>query len=73
MHWNVIDHPAADWTIQQCRTAITGETAHQFLIHDRDAIYAPAVDRAIRSMGLGFAYCRSRASRKSGKSGPIET
>jgi putative transposase len=31
---------------------ITGETAHRFLVHDRDAIYAPAVDRAIRSMGL---------------------
>ena len=52
IHWNVTEHPTADWTIQQCRAAITGETAHRFLIHDRDAIYAPAVDRAIRSMGL---------------------
>ncbi len=52
VHWNVTAHPTADWTIQQCRTAITGETMHRFLIHDRDAIYAPAVDRAIRSMGL---------------------
>jgi putative transposase len=51
MHWNVTDHPTADWRIQQCRTAITAETAHRFLIHDRDAIYAPAVDRAIRSVG----------------------
>ena len=41
IHWNVTEHPTADWTIQQCRTAITGETAHRFLIHDRDAIYAP--------------------------------
>jgi putative transposase len=52
VHWNVTEHPTADWTIQQCRAVITGETAHRFLIHDRDAIYAPAVDRAIRSMGL---------------------
>jgi transposase InsO family protein len=52
VHWNVTEHPTADWTIQQCRTAITGETAHRFLIHDRDAIYAPAVNGAIRSMGL---------------------
>jgi hypothetical protein len=52
MHWNVTGHPTADWTIQQCRTAITGETTHRFLIHDGDAIYAPAVDRAIRSIGL---------------------
>jgi transposase InsO family protein len=52
VHWNVTEHPTADWTIQQCRTAITGETGHRFLIHDRDAVYAPAVDGAIRSMGL---------------------
>jgi putative transposase len=52
VHWNVTEHPTADWTIQQCRAVITGETAHRFLIHDRDAIYAPAVDGAIRSMGL---------------------
>jgi transposase InsO family protein len=52
VHWNVTAHPTADWTIQQCRTAITGETPHRFLVHDRDAIYAPAVDGAIRSMGL---------------------
>jgi putative transposase len=52
VHWNVTEHPTEDWTIQQCRTAITGETAHRFLIHDRDAICTPAVDRAIRSMGL---------------------
>ncbi len=48
VHWNVAAHPTADWTNQRCRTAITGETAHRFLVHDRDAIYAPAVDRAIR-------------------------
>jgi transposase InsO family protein len=52
IHWYVTAHPTADWTVQQCRTVITGETAHRFLIHDRDAIYAPAVDGAIRSMGL---------------------
>jgi hypothetical protein len=45
-------HPTADWTIQQCRAAITGDATHRFLIHDRDAIYALAVDGAIRSMGL---------------------
>ena len=28
------------------------EAAHRFLVHDRDAIYAPAVDRAVESMGL---------------------
>ena len=39
-------------TIQQNRMAIPGNAAHRFLVHDRDAIYAPAVDRVIASMGL---------------------
>ena len=52
VHWNVTRHPTADWTVQQFRMAITGEAAHRFLVHDRDAIYAPAVDRTLESMGL---------------------
>ncbi len=52
LHWNVTEHPTAAWTIQQCRAVLTGETAHRFFIHDRDAIYAPAVDRAIAATGL---------------------
>ena len=35
-----------------CRVVLTGETAHRFLIHDRDAIFAPSVDGAIEAMGL---------------------
>ena len=30
---------------------ITPETAHRFVLHDRDSIFAAAVDRAIASMG----------------------
>ena len=52
VHWNVTAHPTATWTTQQFRTAITGEAPHRFLIHDRDAIFAPEVDRAAGSMGL---------------------
>jgi putative transposase len=33
-HWNVTTHPIAEWTIQQFRTAITGESTHRLLIHD---------------------------------------
>ena len=52
VHWNVTDHPISAWTIQQCRVVLTGETAHRFLIHDRDAIFAPSVDGAVEAMGL---------------------
>ena len=52
-HWNVTAHPTAEWTIQQFRTAITGETAHRLLIHDRDAIYAPRSTVPWRLWGCG--------------------
>ena len=51
VHWNVTEHPTADWTIQQFRTVMTPETAHRFVLHDRDGIYAAGVDRAIASIG----------------------
>src|SRR5260370_21112033 len=51
VHWNVTEHPTADWTIQQFRTVVTPETSHRFELHDRDGIYAAGVDRAIASMG----------------------
>lgn len=51
-HFNVTDHPTADWTLQQFREAITGEKAHRFLIHDRDNIYSSELDSALMEMGL---------------------
>lgn len=51
LHWNVTEHPTAEWTIQQFRTIITPETSHRFVLHDRDSIYAATVDRALASMG----------------------
>src|ERR1700730_10083293 len=51
LHWNVTEHPTAEWTIQQFRSVITPETSHRFVLHDRDPIFAATVDRAIASMG----------------------
>ena len=52
LHWNATEHPTSDWTVQQFRAAITGAGGHQFLVHDRDAIFTEAVDAAVESMGL---------------------
>jgi transposase InsO family protein len=52
VHWNVTAHPTAEWTVQQFRMCVTGETTYRFLVHDRDGIYSPAVDGAVHSMGL---------------------
>src|SRR5205809_218373 len=33
LHWNVTEHPTAEWTIQQFRTVMTPETSHRFVLH----------------------------------------
>jgi hypothetical protein len=45
LDWNVTAHPTADWRTQQFRMIARGAQAHQFVIHDRDKIYAEGVDR----------------------------
>jgi putative transposase len=52
VHWNVTEHPTAEWTVQQFRAFVTGDEPYRFVIHDRDAIYSSAVDRALASMHL---------------------
>ena len=49
-YWNITQHSTADWTMEQFRSCATGEEPCRFVVHDRDAIYSPAVDRALRSM-----------------------
>jgi len=51
-HWNVTEHPTADWTAQQFRMAVSGDEPQRFLIHDHDSIYSEEVDRTITAMGL---------------------
>ena len=43
VHYNVTAHPTADWTLQQFREAILSDHSYQFLIHDRDSIFAGVV------------------------------
>jgi putative transposase len=52
VHWNVTEHPTAAWTVQQFRAIVPGDQSQRFLIHDRDSIYAAAVDDAVTAMGL---------------------
>ena len=52
LHWNVTDHPTAEWTAQQFRMAVPGDQSHRFVVHDRDSIYSESVDRTIAAMGL---------------------
>ena len=49
VHWNLTEHPTAEWTIQQFRNGLPLDGVYRFLVHDRDGIFAPAVDEAVVS------------------------
>jgi putative transposase len=51
LHWNVTDHPTAEWTTQQFRMVVSGDQPHRFVVHDRDSIYSEGVDQTIAAMG----------------------
>jgi putative transposase len=39
LHWNVTDHPTAEWTAQQFRMVVADDQTHRFVVHDRDSIF----------------------------------
>jgi putative transposase len=51
-HFNVTNHPTADWTLQQFREVITSEQPYRFILHDRDRIYSSELDSALQAMDL---------------------
>lgn len=52
LHWNLTEHPTADWTGQQFRMIVERDQPHRFVIHDRDTIYSEGVDATLAAMGL---------------------
>jgi len=52
LHWNITEHPTAEWTAQQFRMVVPGESSHRFVGHDHDSIYSAGVDRTLEAMGL---------------------
>ena len=50
LHFNVTDHPTAEWTAQQLVEAFPFDTAPRYLLRDRDAIYGEKVHRKLRAM-----------------------
>ena len=52
VHWNVTEHPTAEWTVLQFRPLVPGDQPQRFLIHDRDRIFSVALDCAVEAMGL---------------------
>jgi putative transposase len=52
LHVNVTEHPTAEWTRQQFREFLDGESGHRYLIHDRDSVFSAEVDAALNGFGL---------------------
>jgi putative transposase len=52
IHYNVIAHPNATWTLQQLREAVGYEEQYRFLIHERDGIFSGQLDESIRALGI---------------------
>jgi len=51
-HVSVTANPSADWTLQQLRAVVGEEGGHQYLIHDRDKIFAGHLDDSIGVLGM---------------------
>ena len=51
VHFNVTEHPTAQWTGQQIIEAFPWDRAPKYLLRDRDAIYGSEFRRRVESMG----------------------
>jgi transposase InsO family protein len=65
VHFNVTEHPTAQWNGQQIIEAIPKETALQYLLRDRDGIYGIRLQRRVRSKGIEEVLTAPRSSWRS--------
>jgi putative transposase len=61
VHVNVTDHPAAAWTAHQLVESFPDETAHTYLLRDRDAIYGDVFVRRLKGLGMSEVLIAPRA------------
>jgi len=52
IHFNVTEHPTAEWTAQQLVEVFPFDSAPRYLLRDRDAINGGKVQQRIRSLGI---------------------
>ncbi|MHC4089018.1 MAG: integrase core domain-containing protein [Planctomycetota bacterium] len=52
VHFNVTEHPTAQWTAQQIVDAFPWDTAPRYLLRDRDAIYSTSFQQRVKNMGI---------------------
>jgi putative transposase len=52
VHFNVTEHPTAQWTTQQIVDAFPWDTAPRYLLRDRDAIFGEPFQQRVDNMGI---------------------
>lgn len=52
IHFNVTEHPTAEWTAQQIVEAFPYDMVPRYILRDRDSIYGEYFRRRVRSMGI---------------------
>ncbi len=52
VHFNVTEHPTAQWTAQQLVEAFPFDTAPRYLLRDGDGIYGDKAQRRIKSLSI---------------------
>lgn len=52
IHFNVTAHPTAAWTLQQLRETVGLVGRYEYLLHDRDNIFATHLDDSIANLGV---------------------
>jgi putative transposase len=52
VHFNVTEHPTAEWTAQQVVEAFPWDEAPQYLLRDRDRIYGTSFRQRVQNMGI---------------------
>jgi putative transposase len=52
IHFNVTEHPTAEWTAQQIVEAFPEDLAPRYLIRDRDGIYGHVFTARVEGMGI---------------------
>jgi hypothetical protein len=52
VHFNVTEHPTAQWTAQQMVEAFPWDPAPKYVVRDRDQIYGETFRRRVKSLGM---------------------
>jgi hypothetical protein len=65
IHFNVTAHPTAAWTLQQLRETVGLVGRYEYLLHDRDSIFAKHLDQSIAN--LGVAVLKSTTAKSKGQ------